>query len=281
MSRADIRVDVDLPNHPKFKKLRRKLGPAAMECLVSLWTFAGKHKQDGVLSNMDHEDIAIAAGWEGPAQDFVSTMEAERWVDKSPGSPWWMIHDWESHQPWLAHAKERSEQASEAARIGWEKRTNTRRKRTACAPHAERNAPSPSPSPSPIPSPNPKSTSASQMLPPPFIFIPTVKPKGEYPINEVAISEWEGAFPAVNVRQELHEMRAWCIANPERQKTQRGIPAFIVRWLSREQDRGGNGTKFPFSSALVKELGVKGAATAQAAAEWLADKEQQDEVPYD
>ena len=33
-------------------------------------------------------------------------------------------------------------------------------------------------------------------------------------------------------------MKAWCDANPSRKKTRRGVKAFIVKWLSKEQDKG-------------------------------------------
>ena len=34
---------------------------------------------------------------------------------------------------------------------------------------------------------------------------------------------------------ELKKMQAWSDANPEKRKTARGVKAFIVNWLSREQ----------------------------------------------
>ena len=35
-------------------------------------------------------------------------------------------------------------------------------------------------------------------------------------------------------------MRGWLDANPAKRKTKRGINAFIVRWLAKEQDKGGS-----------------------------------------
>ena len=48
-----------------------------------------------------------------------------------------------------------------------------------------------------------------------------------------------GLYPAVDVIQQLRQMRAWLIANPRKKKTKSGINRFIVTWLSKEQDRGG------------------------------------------
>ena len=43
---------------------------------------------------------------------------------------------------------------------------------------------------------------------------------------------------AVDVEQELREMRAWCQANPKLRKTKNGVRRFIVSWLARQQDKG-------------------------------------------
>ena len=59
----------------------------------------------------------------------------------------------------------------------------------------------------------------------------------EFEIYEEDVLLWQETFPAVDVRQELKEMKAWCIANPTFRKTRRGIKRFIVTWLSKEQDR--------------------------------------------
>jgi hypothetical protein len=61
------------------------------------------------------------------------------------------------------------------------------------------------------------------------------------PVTDAEVSMWSASFPAVDVPQALREMRAWLDANPDRRKTKRGMRAFVVRWLGREQDKGGNG----------------------------------------
>lgn len=69
------------------------------------------------------------------------------------------------------------------------------------------------------------------------VWMPVVGGTKE-PIRESLIGPWIEAFPAVDVRQELKKMVAWCMAKPERVKTARGVPAFIFGWLSREQNSG-------------------------------------------
>lgn len=60
-----------------------------------------------------------------------------------------------------------------------------------------------------------------------------------YPVSHEQLAAWVEAYPAVDVRQQLRQMRAWLEANPSRRKTARGMPAFVTRWLGKEQDRPG------------------------------------------
>ncbi len=83
-----------------------------------------------------------------------------------------------------------------------------------------------------------------QSAEPPAITIPLID-KSEYLVTLQAVAEWESTYPGVNVMQELREMRAWSVANPTNRKTSRGVASFIVRWLSKEQDKGG--TKSPYA----------------------------------
>jgi hypothetical protein len=52
------------------------------------------------------------------------------------------------------------------------------------------------------------------------------------------VEEWVRLYPGVDVPGQFRKMRAWCMANPKRRKTVRGVRAFVVGWLSREQDSG-------------------------------------------
>ena len=61
----------------------------------------------------------------------------------------------------------------------------------------------------------------------------------EYPVTQDFVEQMQALYPAVDVMQELRAMKAWCISNPKKRKTARGIKAFINSWLSREQDKGG------------------------------------------
>jgi hypothetical protein len=59
----------------------------------------------------------------------------------------------------------------------------------------------------------------------------------DYPVMQDDVDEWLSLYPAVDVIQELRSMRGWCLSNPSKKKTKRGIKAFINRWLSKRQDQ--------------------------------------------
>ncbi len=73
----------------------------------------------------------------------------------------------------------------------------------------------------------------------PFIVIPLIG-DGVQPIWEEDIKAWEESFPGVDVYQALRTMREWCISNPTKRKTPKGVRRFITNWLSRDQDSGKN-----------------------------------------
>lgn len=73
---------------------------------------------------------------------------------------------------------------------------------------------------------------------PPVITLP-LNDGSEYPVTVEQCHEWAGLYPAVDVIQQLRNMRGWLDSNPSRRKTKRGINRFITSWLAKEQDRGG------------------------------------------
>lgn len=81
--------------------------------------------------------------------------------------------------------------------------------------------------------------SDSPQAAPSVVSIPLID-KTEHGISQDRIDEWSQAYPAVDVAQKLREMRQWCLANPANKKTPKGVDAFIVRWLAKEQNNGGS-----------------------------------------
>lgn len=83
------------------------------------------------------------------------------------------------------------------------------------------------------------SPESKQVLPsePPVITIP-LNDGSEFFVTQSVVDEYKRLYPAVNVEQELRNMRGWCLANPSRRKTKRGVARFINGWLAKEQDKG-------------------------------------------
>jgi len=81
--------------------------------------------------------------------------------------------------------------------------------------------------------------SDSTPLIPSVIDLPLVD-KTEFAITGDQVDEWAAAYPAVDVMQELRKMRQWCIANPRKGKTRKGVLRFVTQWLASQQDKGGS-----------------------------------------
>lgn len=60
----------------------------------------------------------------------------------------------------------------------------------------------------------------------------------EFPVTQQMLTEFSDLYPAVDVMQEMRNMRGWLLNNPKNRKTRSGIRRFINSWLSREQDKG-------------------------------------------
>jgi hypothetical protein len=56
---------------------------------------------------------------------------------------------------------------------------------------------------------------------------------------ESKVREYQTSFPGIDVVSECRKAWQWCQDNPAKRKTARGMPAFLARWLSKVQDRGG------------------------------------------
>ena len=53
----------------------------------------------------------------------------------------------------------------------------------------------------------------------------------EYDIPEDFLTELNSLY--FGVETELHKMRLWCLANPDRRKTSRGAKRFVFNWINK------------------------------------------------
>lgn len=109
----DARIHTGFPNHPKTKKLARRLGPQGPLSCLYLFLWSAANRSDGNLTGMTAEDVELAVDWPGDDGAFVAALLAVRFLDGEEGT--YKIHDWAEHNPWAAGAQQRSEKARWAA----------------------------------------------------------------------------------------------------------------------------------------------------------------------
>ena len=138
----DIRLKLDLFEHPKLQKLRRRLGAEGVLCLLRLWLWAAANRCDGRLSGLDADDIELAARWQGRPGELLEALcdlrlleqefpaggrRAAACAEEPPMSEncagseagEYRIHDWCEHQAWACRSEERSARARKAAQARW------------------------------------------------------------------------------------------------------------------------------------------------------------------
>lgn len=70
---------------------------------------------------------------------------------------------------------------------------------------------------------------------------------------EKKLEEWTETYPEMDVPAELRKALQWLLDNPGRQKTPRGMPAFLGRWLGNAQNRGSYAPKWDSSERAEAE----------------------------
>lgn len=83
-----------------------------------------------------------------------------------------------------------------------------------------------------------RSTPASDPQPTPSAFDIPLNDGSYYNVPQENITVYKRLYPAVDVEQALRNMIGWCMGNPTRRKTRRGVKRFITGWLSGDQDEG-------------------------------------------
>lgn len=80
-----------------------------------------------------------------------------------------------------------------------------------------------------------------------------------FAVSQAHVDDYVKTFPAVDVPQQLREMRGWLNANEARRKTLSGMAKFVNSWLSREQNKaragpqqsGGNAGDYMRSGQII------------------------------
>lgn len=117
LEQLDARLSVGYCDHPKTKKLIRRLGFEGPFYHLKLILWCRLNKPHGVLDGMDVDDIELAVDWKGEPKALVEALVEVRFLDYDEPSGEYRMHDWEDHQPWAFKADERRASASLAGFI--------------------------------------------------------------------------------------------------------------------------------------------------------------------
>jgi hypothetical protein len=196
---------------------------------------------------MTDEDIELSCDWQGSDGEFVKIAAEVGFLDGHRSDR--AIHDWATHNPWVANATRRSEAAKSAAESRWNNRLGCKSHYSAMPSASIRNAPSPSPSPSP--SPNPKSKEEAQ-----HSRRGTRLPEGWQP-SELLRAWASKEHPGVDVPRALDEFRDYWEALPgsracklDWEKTFKNR----IRDLSTHMKGSSNGTRRESASERVARI---------------------------
>lgn len=249
---SDPRVSRNLStgfNGPMSEVVTRNvMRNVTVSLLVIIWGAANEHTTDGIFKNADLSDIDDMVGVPG----FGEAMQAVGWAEFDEENNCVILPNFNEYN---TCGKDRSsEKNAERQRRYREKRrnnkgdgdeksnvtrdvTNNDREEKRREDISNANALD-------------SSCSEPEVSKPPidhspiFILIPTNKfnTSGEqHPVTENQIHDWVIAYPAVDVRRVLAQIRSWSTNNPAKRKTVKGMNRFIDSWLAREQNSGGNG----------------------------------------
>ena len=241
-------------NHPKVLRLRRRLTlPAwgAVGLLESLWHLTAQHAKDGALGKtFTNEDIANAIGWEGDPDQLIDALVSSGWLDVCEVNRL-VVHDWHDHCPEFVKGNIRrmkKEFASDPNSVGnsvpYSVPNSVTYSSTVLSSVLE------SPTPRPIQdqdqdqanssqveeSSEPVSTDSPPVAVHPVATFPCQGKQKEWHLLAPTIAEWQATYPGLDVFAEIKKARAWIMANPEKRKTARGMPAFLLRWFNRTVD---------------------------------------------
>jgi len=224
----------------KFSKLKRRLKLSHWQCvgvLESLWLFTQANAPRGDIGKHSDEDIAAAIEWDGDPAEFVGHLKECGWLDTCDQYRL-VVHDWHDHAPrYLKGALYKNGQdfVKASAKQGAKQPAKQGAKQPPMS-NVLPNLTKPN-----LTKPEESGEPAEPASPPavPILTFPTVgSGPTEWPLTEQSVADWSKAYPGVDVLAECRKALAWVNANPSKRKTARGMPAFLVKWISRANDSG-------------------------------------------
>lgn len=218
-----IKMRKDLPDDPAVVRISRATGTdadAVVGKLHRLWSWADTHTSDGRAAGLDLAWVDEYARCQGFAAAVIAAG--------------WLISD-QCGLTFVNFARHMGKPAKVRALA------KSRMERVRCAVSATEAQPE-------------KRREEKSREIQPAAPVPTSKPRAARSPAKPAVSwsadagwsgitdadrqEWAQAYPGAAIDQELAKATSWLRANPKR-AGRRNWRAFVVRWLSRCQDRGG------------------------------------------
>lgn len=218
-----IPLDCNLGTKPEVLELVDETGlPIEVVCwrLIQLWSWAALNSSDGTIRATPRRVAAVAGGDEA----FWLAVERVGWVSFVNGTI--VIEGWDKR--FSRAAKARAQNALRACALRARKalpQDSTGQDSTG----EKKDIPA-----APVPTSDPAKPSRSRAK---SAFSWTAD-AGWQGITDADRQEWAAAYPGAVIDQELAKATAWLRANPTR-AGRRNWRAFLVRWLSRCQDKGG------------------------------------------
>jgi hypothetical protein len=229
-----IPLDCNLGTKPEVLELVDDTGlPVEAVCwrLIQLWSWAALNSSDGTIRATPRLVAAVAGGDEA----FWLAVERVGWVKFLNGTI--VIEGWEKR--FSQAAKARAMHARRQDSYRWRSRdggpsqggdgaeslqdkTRQERREEEIQPAA------------PVPTSDPPKASRTPAKP----KVAWTAEAGWTGITDEDRREWAEAYPGAVLAQELAKATAWLKANPSR-AGRRNWRAFVVRWLSKCQDKGG------------------------------------------
>lgn len=220
MANSWLRLYHDMPNDPKWRTIARaskQTIPVVLAVYVHLLTIASGAVERGVLINVNSEDLASALDVDCEEVDEVLKAMQGRVLEGAK------LSGWDKRQV------AREDGAAERSKA-WRERKRTdanagERKRAADKKREEEIN-------------NKANTLASTAVAVPAKLVCTLplNDDSEHEVFDVDVQQWQELYLAVDVRQQLRNLKGWLMGNPKLRKTKSGINRFINSWMSRAQN---------------------------------------------
>lgn len=222
----------ELRNHPKFKRLVKRLdlpAPYVTGLLETMWHVS---YESGSAKLGKSEDVELAAEWPGQAGLFFEAVRSD-WLDEFEGE--FYVHDLNDHAPDYVRKK------LERRRNKYlEKETAANVRRSAV------NGPMTSNRQVTDTDTQNKSSDAesffedlSRVPYPLFPVAAKASRSNTWRLPDALASELAATYPAVDVPAQCRKAWQWVKTNLGRRKTAAGMPKFLNTWMARQQDCGG------------------------------------------